>query len=88
MAKLKAYGRTEVGTIYSTTGARRYMSDGKILQNSGFGWKLYATVKPHLTPIDAQYVTLQAIERQRWWQNRELDELATKVTAMSAKVAA
>ena len=44
MAKLKAHG-SEIGTIYGLTSAKRYMSDGKVLKNIGFGWKLHATVK-------------------------------------------
>jgi hypothetical protein len=44
MAKLSAHGH-EIGTIYLTTSAKRYMSDGKVLKNIGFGWKLYATCK-------------------------------------------
>ena len=52
MAKLRAHG-TEVGTIYGLTGAKRYMSDGKVLKNLGFGWKLHATVKAGIDPAEA-----------------------------------
>jgi hypothetical protein len=52
MAKLKAHGH-EIGTIYLTTAAKRYMSDGKILKNLGFGWKLYATLKDGVSPEEA-----------------------------------
>ena len=52
MAKLSAHGK-EIGTIYGLTSAKRYMSDGKVLKNSGFGWKLYSTCKPNVTPQEA-----------------------------------
>ena len=52
MAKLSAHG-TAIGTIYLTTSAKRYMSDGVILKNIGFGWKLYGKVKSHVTPLQA-----------------------------------
>ena len=52
MAKLKSHG-SEIGTIYLTTSAKRYMSDGHVLKNIGFGWKLYAKVKPGISPVDA-----------------------------------
>ena len=44
MAKCKAHG-AEIGTIYFTTSAKRYMSDGVLLRNNGFGWKLHGKVK-------------------------------------------
>jgi hypothetical protein len=44
MARVSAHGR-EIGTIYLTTRALRYMSDGVILKNCGFGWKLGGKVK-------------------------------------------
>ena len=40
MARLSAHG-AEIGTVYFTTSARRFMSDGHVLVNKGFGWKLY-----------------------------------------------
>ena len=52
MAKLKAHG-AEIGTIYTTTSAKRYMSDGVVLKNGGFGWKLHAKVKPDVDPVEA-----------------------------------
>lgn len=52
MAKLKVHG-AEVGTIYTTTSAKRYMSDRVILKNIGFGWKLYGKVKPGIDPAEA-----------------------------------
>lgn len=60
MAKLSAHGQ-EVGTIYGLTGAKRYMSDGKILKNSGFGWKLWRKCKPEVSPAEAYQ---RATERQ------------------------
>jgi hypothetical protein len=51
MAKVSAHG-TEIGTIYFTTSAKRYMSDGVVLKNQGFGWKLAGKVKD-MTPQEA-----------------------------------
>jgi len=53
MAKLSAYGRTEVGTVNKLTSAKRYMSDGTVLKNIGFGWKVSGKVKPNFTPQGA-----------------------------------
>jgi len=82
MAKLSAYGRTEIGTIYKTTSAKRYMSDGTILKNIGFGWKVYAHVKPSVSPIQA-YTNAQARQVQALAENpayaayvRELHSMA------------
>ena len=52
MAKLSCHG-TIVGTVYFTTKAKRYMSDGVVLQNIGFGWKLLGKVKDGATPEQA-----------------------------------
>lgn len=52
MAKLSAHGN-EVGRIEFTTSAKAYMSDGRILKNSGFGWKLHAKCKDGVTPQQA-----------------------------------
>ena len=52
MAKLSAHGQ-EIGTIYGMTTAKRYMSDGIVLKNIGFGWKLCAKVKPGIDPAQA-----------------------------------
>jgi hypothetical protein len=52
MAKIRAHGAI-IGTVEYIHTAKRYMADGAILQNKGFGWKLYAHVKPHLTPQEA-----------------------------------
>jgi len=51
MAKISAHG-TELGTVYFTTSAKRYMSDGVVLKNSGFGWKLAGKLKT-MTPQEA-----------------------------------
>jgi hypothetical protein len=53
MAKLSAYGRTEIGTVSKLTSAKRYMSDGTVLKNIGFGWKVAGKVKPGFTPEQA-----------------------------------
>lgn len=52
MARISAHG-TIVGTIYLTVSAKRYMSDGMVLRNAGFGWKKSGKVKPGLTVEDA-----------------------------------
>ena len=52
MAKVSAHG-AEIGTVYFTTLAKRYMSDGVILKNHGFGWKLAGKVKEGKTPREA-----------------------------------
>jgi len=61
MAKISAHG-TEIGTVYFTTHAKRYMSDGKILVNKGFGWKIGPKLKPGVTPEQAY---ANKIEHQR-----------------------
>jgi len=76
MAKVSAHGK-EIGTIYRTTTAIRFMSDGKVLKNIGFGWKI-ASLKPGKT-----YETLLAAQKD--WETshpmsaayrKELHELA------------
>jgi len=52
MAKLHVHGM-EIGTVYFTTVAKRYMSDGIILKNAGFGWKLHGKVKAGVSPREA-----------------------------------
>jgi hypothetical protein len=52
LAKVSAHGR-EVGTVYFTTTAKRYMSDGTVLKNDGHGWKIYGKVKAGVTPEQA-----------------------------------
>ena len=52
MAKLSAHG-SEIGRVYFTTSAKAYMSDGAILKNSGFGWKLAGKVKAGISPLEA-----------------------------------
>lgn len=52
MAKLSAHG-TEIGTLYLLTSARRYMSDGTVLRNGGFGWKLHARLRAGVVPEEA-----------------------------------
>lgn len=60
MAKLKAHGH-ELGTVERSTTAKRYMSDGAILKNNGFGWKIYGKVKDGVAPQEA---FTKAIARQ------------------------
>jgi hypothetical protein len=52
MAKVSAHGSI-VGTVEYITKAKRYMSDGAILKNIGFGWKIAGKVKPGYTPQTA-----------------------------------
>jgi hypothetical protein len=52
MAKLCAHGAV-IGTLEYLTTAKRYMSDGVILKNNGFGWKLAGKVKPGIDPAGA-----------------------------------
>jgi hypothetical protein len=66
MAKISAHGK-EVGTVYFTTTAKRYMSDGVVLRNFGFGWKLGGKLNGGLTPREAY-------ERQLGQQRKLLAE--------------
>ena len=52
MAKLSVHGQ-EIGRITVLTSVKAYFSDGKILKNIGFGWKLHATVKHGIDPVFA-----------------------------------
>lgn len=61
MAKVSAHGR-EIGTLYYVASAKRYMSDGVVLKNIGFGWKIHGKVKPEFTP---QQAFEKAAARQR-----------------------
>lgn len=63
MARISAHGR-EVGTVQFTTWAKRYMSDGVILKNHGFGWKLGGKLKPGIAPVDA-FQRQEAIQRDK-----------------------
>ncbi len=60
MAKLSVHGQ-EIGRITALTSVKAYFSDGKILKNIGFGWKLHAKVKEGIDPIHAYE---KAITRQ------------------------
>lgn len=51
MAKLSAHG-VEIGRIEFSTYCKAYFADGKILKNSGFGWKLHAKCKAGLNPAE------------------------------------
>lgn len=61
MAKLSAHG-TEIGTVHFLTFSKRYMSDGAVLKNIGFGWKIAGKVKAGVTPEQAFN---NAVERVR-----------------------
>ena len=52
MAKLSAHGAV-IGTVSYLTKDCRYMSDGHVLQNAGFGWKLHKKLKPGVDPATA-----------------------------------
>jgi hypothetical protein len=52
MAKLSAHG-TEIGRIEFVAYRKAYFSDGAILKDSGFGWKLHAKVKAGIDPAQA-----------------------------------
>jgi len=60
MAKLSVHGQ-EIGRITALTSVKAYFSDGKILKNIGFGWKLHAKVKDG---IDPNYAYAKAVTRQ------------------------
>jgi hypothetical protein len=74
MAKISAHGSI-VGTVDYTTQSKRYMSDGVILRNDGFGWKLHGKVQAGVTPreayanskarLDAQLIEKPAAARYR-----------------------
>jgi hypothetical protein len=53
MAKLSSYGRTMVGEVEYIRKSKRYMSDGTVLKNIGFGWKVAGKVKAGYTPQQA-----------------------------------
>jgi len=52
MAKLANHGHI-LGTIEHATHSIRYMSDGHLLKNSGFGWKLFKKIKEGINPAEA-----------------------------------
>ena len=52
MAKVSAHGAI-IGTVEYLTYAKRYMSDGVVLKNIGFGWKIGGKVKPGIDPATA-----------------------------------
>ena len=58
MARLAKHGQ-EVGTLFFTTSAKRFMSDGMVLKNIEFGWKRLGTVKEGWTP-EAVYLKQKA----------------------------
>lgn len=52
MAKVSAHGAI-VGTVEYLTKAKRFMADGVVLKDDGFGWKLAGKLKPGVAPSDA-----------------------------------
>ena len=64
MAKLAAHGN-EVGRVTYLTSIKAYFSDGKVLRNQGFGWKLAGKLKEGITP-------LQAFENAKLRQSEDL----------------
>jgi hypothetical protein len=68
MAKVSAHGR-EIGTVYLTTTAKRYMSDGVVLVNYGFGWKLGGKIKDGVTPEEAY--AAQVAKSEQFLANRQ-----------------
>lgn len=67
MAKLSAHG-SEIGRIEYVTSVVAYMSDGKILENDGFGWKVRGTVKSEFTPqqaFDRARVRIEQFRQER-----------------------
>ncbi len=52
MAKLSAHGREELLRLEYPTHRLAVMSDGKILKNSGSGWKEFKRLKPEVKPVD------------------------------------
>lgn len=64
MAKLAAHG-SEVGRITYLTSVKAYFSDGKVLRNQGFGWKMAGKLKEGISP-------LQAFENAKLRQSEDL----------------
>lgn len=58
MAKVSVHGET-IGTLYYTTKAKRFMSDGTVLKNIGFGWKIGGRAKAGVD-IRTLYETMKA----------------------------
>ena len=48
MAKISAHGKV-IGTVEYIAKTKRFMSDGTVLINQGFGWKVYGRCKPSLS---------------------------------------
>jgi hypothetical protein len=64
MAKVSAHG-TILATVEYMTYAKRYMSDGVILKNQGFGWKLHGKVKPGVPPQDVANRAVEHLAQQK-----------------------
>ncbi len=63
MAKLSAHGKQLI--ITGMRYRKAYCSDGKILRDTGGGWKLYAKVKPGFTYETAYQTALDVIAKNR-----------------------
>ena len=81
MARISAHGSI-IGTVDYLTKSKRYMSDGVILKNAGFGWKLAGKVKPEYTPAQAYEISAASFAKRLGANpaaaryRRELHELA------------
>ena len=61
MATLSKHG-TEIGRLVYVDYVKSYRSDGTVLKNHGFGWKMAGKVKPGADIVD---VYQKAVEHQR-----------------------
>lgn len=76
MATLSKHGE-KIGEIEYIHSKIAVMSDGKLLKNSGYGWKLWHKCKPDCTPQQAYEARLAALERRMdacpaWAEFRQL----------------
>lgn len=88
MAKLCAHG-SKFGEFDFLGYRIAHMSDGKILRNSGAGWKRYKKVKPQFSPF-AAYIAAKERFEKLLAENpayREYRELLLKITgSLEARV--
>ena len=80
MAKLCANG-TEVGRIHYTTSDISYRSNGKLLKNSGFGWKVYGKLKKEFSPIEA-YNRVKTAQESKITQNPAYKDYHKAITSI------
>ena len=71
MATLKKHGH-ELFRWVSATKETAYMSSGTVLQNRGFGWKVYGKAKPGTNPEEFAQKTIGPLK------NKALREMITK----------